>query len=118
MSNSDKPWLSAWAYLGFQLNIWLEDGNHGVTFDDVRNGIRNGNLWAVINAKIPKMDLGMFTMESKSHQGQKLIAALKELDESFEGRERRKLGIEKGGLSLLVAYVIEGMQQKRWTDGD
>lgn len=35
----------------------------------------------------------------------------------MRGRERRKYGIESGGLSLLMAYVLEALQQEDWEPG-
>jgi hypothetical protein len=110
-----RPWLSAVTYLGFQLNGWLENGNHGVTFEDVYEGLDNETLWQVINAKVPKMDLSMFDPAiGPTNQGPALIRALRDAADGMRGRERRKYGVESGGLSLLLAFVLEAVQQEYW----
>lgn len=32
----------------------------------------------------------------------------------MEGREKRKYGVQSSGLSLLMAYILEAVQQEYW----
>lgn len=56
------------------------------------------------------MDLSMFT-ESPG-QGDAVISALRDAAGGMRGRELKKYGVKAGGLSLLMAYVIEAIQQE------
>jgi len=117
MTAPERPWLTALTYLGFQINGWLEDGNHGLTFDDVYEGLDNDTLWEIVNRKIPEMDLSMFTgfPENGNKHGKTVLVALRDAASGIRGRERRKYGVEAGGLSLLMAFVLEAIQQESWT---
>jgi hypothetical protein len=101
--------------LGRQLNGFLEEGNHGVTFEHVYNGLDNGTLWEIVNKKVPDMDLSMFT--GYPEQGDAVISALKDAAGGMRGREVKKYGVKAGGLSLLMAYVIEAIQEEYWVPG-
>jgi len=39
---------------------------------------------------------------------------LNEVAESLRGRESRKVGVRKSGLHLLLAFILEAMQQQYW----
>jgi hypothetical protein len=112
-SSSTKPWLSALSYLGFQLTGWLEHGDHGLTFEDVYDGLDNGTLRSVLTKRTPDMDLGLFT-GLNNQQGPRVIAALARASEGLRGRERRKLGLETNGMCLLLAFVLEALQSQDW----
>lgn len=113
----ERPWLTSLTFLGFQLNGSLEegylgDGDHGLTFDEVYDGLENGTLWKVIKKRVPDIDLALFT-DSDPNLGNAVIAALQEAAAGMRGREE-KYGLQANGLSLLIAYVFEAIQQGYW----
>ena len=111
MTATKRPPLSSRAWFGMTLNGFLEDGNHGVTFDDVYDGIDNGTLFDVLKAKVPHMDVGWWT---GTPNGPAIIAAVRDAAAGMREREEKKYGVAKGGLSLLLAYVLEAVQQNYW----
>jgi hypothetical protein len=114
MSDSiERPSLTTLTYLGFLLNGFASDGGDKLTFDEVYDGLDNGTLWAVIQAKHPHMDLTMFTHVDKD-KGAKVIQALLDAASGMRERERKKYGVEKSGLAILLAYVLEAIQQEYW----
>jgi len=59
-------------------------------------------------------DIDLSLLHDNKEQVEILNAVLAEVSEAFRGREAKKTGIEKNGLSLLMAFVIEAMQKKMW----
>jgi hypothetical protein len=108
-----RPRLTSLTLLAFQLNIGLQDGNHGLTFDDVYDGIDGGTLWSVIEAKASNLDMSLFT---GTDQGDATIAALRDAAAGMRGREST-YGFRSGGLSLLMAFTIEAIQKDYWEAG-
>jgi hypothetical protein len=41
--------------------MWLEEGDHGLAFTDIYDGLDNGTIWSVLTTRIPKIDVGIFT---------------------------------------------------------
>ena len=110
----NKPRLSALAYLGFSINIALEKGYaDAISFDDIYTSLNNKTLLEDLEIKIP--NCFDFSSDPKdSEQNQYLNEVLDYIAGGLQGRERRKVGIEKSGLNLLLAYILEAMQQKYW----
>ncbi|WCE05528.1 hypothetical protein [Pseudoxanthomonas sp. JBR18] len=110
----NKPWLSTLAFVGFQINSAVEEG-HGdaLLFTDVYQGLERGTLLEDINNKLPGVcDFSLYP--TGSEQSVALHEALKLVAGWLRGRERRKVGIERSGLHLLLAYILEAMQQQYW----
>lgn len=109
-----RPWLSSLAFLAFYVNAAI-DGGHGqeMSFTDIHNGIEKGTLFEDLERLLPgALDLSLFRPESDQRKG--VLEALQIVSGGLQGRERRKVGVEKSGLSLLLAFLIEAMQQKYW----
>lgn len=117
LTTPPRPWLASLTYLGFQLNVWLEAGNHDLTFADIYRGLDDESLWDVLKEKIPRLDVGIFTEFPDTGQGPAVVRALRDAAEGMRHRERRKYGVDEGGLSLLLAYVLEAIQQEYWIPG-
>jgi hypothetical protein len=62
-----------------------------------------------LNERLGDFDWGLFGPEFD--QGTSFVEAMQFEAEVFKDRERRKLGIEKSGVCLLLAFCIEAMQQ-------
>ncbi len=112
-----RPWLSSLAHAGMLINILLQRGNQGVTFEDVYGGIRSGELWRELERRFPRFDhFGLLT-KSDSPQPELLIETLAEVVEEVENNEERDGGIKEGnGISLLLSLVLLALQNKLWED--
>lgn len=114
-----KPFLSLLTFLGFQVNAAIEEG-HGnkISFNDIYEGLRQRNLFEVLNEKLPGvLDISLFlevNQQTYFEQRNGILNALSDAASGMKGRERRKYGVESSGLSLLMAYILEAIQQKYW----
>lgn len=113
----ERPHLTTFTFLGFQLNAFAEDGNDTLTFADVYEGLDNGTLWSVIKKRHPNMDVSIFNPSLDKTGGMGMIEALREAAEGMRERERKKYGVESSGLALLMAYLLEAIQQGYWLPG-
>jgi hypothetical protein len=111
-----RPWLSSLAFLGFYVNGTIERGlGEEMSFEEVHKGLMNETLFEDLEKKFPGMfDLSLFKAPSDQRKG--VLEALGIAAAGVEGRERRKVGISKNGLSLLMACILEAMQQGYWVN--
>ena len=92
--------------LGFYLNSLIDKGEF-IELEETRDHIENKTLFSWLNNKYKySIDTSLYTSEE-----------LNEIITFFEGLsnnvdEERKFGISKNGLSLLLAYCLEGLQTK------
>lgn len=109
-----KPRLSSLAFIGFSINMALEKGYaNTMSFADVYKSLENKTLLEDLDIKIPDFfDFSLYS--SDSEENRYLNEVLAYVAGGLEGRERRKVGIENSGLHLLLAYVLEAIQQKYW----
>jgi hypothetical protein len=113
-----RPWLSSLAHAGMLVNILLQRGNQGVTFDEVYAGIRSGELWKELERRFPGFDHYGLLTKSEGPQPGLLIESLAEVAKEVDGNEERDAGIAEGnGLSLLLCLVLSALQRKElWED--
>jgi hypothetical protein len=113
--NPKKPYLTSLTYLGFQINAAIERG-HGdkVTFAQIYKGIEWGTLIEDLDKKLPKFfDFGLFSVSKEQREG--VLEALRMAAGGMK-RSERKYGIQKNGLSLLMAFILEAIQHPAyWT---
>ncbi len=99
--------LSQLTFIGFYLNGAQGNGrHHSVSIDDVKAELEKGTLFEYLQRELGQdIDTSIFTEEEK--------AALNAewLDMALAVNEGRKMCVEKGGLCLLVAYVLESIQR-------
>lgn len=102
--------VSSLTMVGFYVNSLLEDHPGEMTFNEVYTGIVNGTILEDLEARFPgETDFSLFG--PNSDQRGPLIKALLDASEGLEGRERRKIGIERCGLNLLMGFVLEAIQR-------
>jgi hypothetical protein len=92
-------------FLGFHLNGLLDDGKT-LDFDQTRKHVDDGSLFPWLEEEFGDgVDLSLYTPED--------LAAVLEVFQGLSNavNSRRKFGVEHNGLSLLVAYCFEGIQQ-------
>ncbi len=117
--SEQKPLLSMLCLLGRQVNAAIEKG-HGnkISFNDVYKGLEEKNLFELLDEKLPGvLDLSFFLERNKGaslKQRDGLLNALSDVAFGMEGDEKDKYGIQSSGLSLLMAYILEAIQQKYW----
>lgn len=112
------PRLSSLTYLGFEINAAIDAG-HGdqFSFQEIYQALERRSLLEDLSNKLAGViDLGSILMQKEQHLG--LINVLTEASEAFRGRERRKVGVERSGLTLLMAIILEAIQQQNWTTPD
>lgn len=114
MSAANELRLSTLTYLGFEVNTAIAQG-HGndITFDELYESLENGTILEDLDKMIPnEFDFSLFPTGSAQSAG--LNEALYQVAEGLRGRERRKVGIEESGLHLLLAVILEAIQQGDW----
>jgi len=92
-------------HLGFLLNALLDCGS-ALDIDDTRKHIGDGSLFNWLTETFGNdIDLSLYRPDDE--------ATVLDLFESVANaaNSRRKFGVERNGLALLVAYCFEGLQQ-------
>lgn len=108
---SSKPRLSSLTFVGFGVNAALDHGKGSeVSFEEVYEWLERGTLLQELDKKLHNtFDFSMFPPGSDEEKA--IVASLKLASEGFLGRERKMTGVEKSGLALLMACVLEAIQQ-------
>ncbi len=106
--------LTSLTFLGFYVTAAIDSGHAGkVSFDEIYHGLKNRSLFQDLNSRLPgTFDFSLFPPGSKSEAV--VLDALTQAADGLEGRERRKTGVEKSGLCLLLAFIFEVIQQHEW----
>jgi hypothetical protein len=110
----EKPWLSSLTFVGFLVNSAIAKG-HGdaISFDEIYGNLESGTLLQFLEQKIPgEFDFSL--MPPGSEQCIAVNHVLHDASAGFQGRERRKSGVETSGLHLLVAFILEAIQRRDW----
>ena len=111
---NNRPWLSSLVLLGIYVNAALESGlGSDYSLRDVHKGIQRKTLFKDLARRFPgQFDLSIFRADAEQRAG--VLEALGTAAGGVLGRERRKLAVEKNGLSLLLALILEVLQQGYW----
>lgn len=111
-----KPSLSSLAFVGFSVNTAIANGNGDIiSFEEIYSSLEKETLLEDLNNKIPnEFDFSLFP--SGNEESIALNHVLREVAGGLQGRELRELGIKKSGLHLLLAFILEAMQQQFWTN--
>lgn len=99
-------------FLAFQLNAALDTGRYNdITFREVLGHINAGTVFSFLENRVGEdVDLSLFDAPKR----QALVDEWQSLMNVVDAR--RKFGVEKNGLCLLMAYVIEGIQRRQDTN--
>ncbi len=100
--------LSALTAIGFYINGALGSGKYNdISIQDVKKQLENHNLFKFIEEK-----LGMDVDTSHLSSEDKKELSEEWLDMSLSIDEGRKLCVDKNGLALITAYILESIQRK------
>jgi hypothetical protein len=101
--------ITVLTFLGFYINSAIDTGKYdGISVSDVQDQIRAGTIFEFLQRKLGNdIDLSILDGEKKTELLKEWTGLVEAVD------ERRKMGIEKSGLTLLMAYLLEGIQQRQ-----
>ncbi|MGV8125848.1 MAG: hypothetical protein ACP5PV_01380 [Methanothrix sp.] len=108
---NEKLFLSHLTMVISEMAVAIEHGYLGkVSFAEIYQGIENGNLISFLKERLgDTVDLSLVMPDQD--QGRLFIDAMRYVVPGLEGRERRKTGIEKCGLCLLIVLCVEAVRQ-------
>lgn len=101
--------LTTLTLIAFDLNSAIDFGRYDdLGIDEVKSQIDAGTIFTFFERESAlDMDLSILGQEDEAElvaEWQDLLAAV---------NERRKMGIEMRGLTLLVAYLLKGIQRRK-----
>ena len=100
--------VAALTVIAFHLNRAIESGRHDiVTVDDVRGAVRAGTIFSDLRMQLD-LDGDLSLMDAVTEA--ELLAEWQDMEVSVD--LVRSFGIERRGLSLLMAFLIEGIQRR------
>jgi hypothetical protein len=100
--------ITTLTFLGFYLNGAMDSGRYDdLEIDEVRQEIEAGTIFPFLKARLgTDIDLSILQPADQAE----LVAEWQDLLLAVD--ERRKLGVKRRGLTLLVAYLLEGIQRR------
>lgn len=102
--------ISSLTFVGFYVNSLLESHPSEITFDEIYQWLDLRTILEELARRYPgETDFSPFGPGSDQREG--LLNALYDAGDGLAGRERRKVGIERCGLNLLMALVLEAIQR-------
>lgn len=95
--------------LGFDLNHALDSGKHAsVSIDEVKAQITAGKIFDFLEERLGSdVDLSWLYGDDRAELLREWRGFVDAVD------EERKFGVSQNGLCLLVAYLFQGIQQRR-----
>ena len=96
--------------LAFNLNYLLDRGYYCFPIQEIKAAIKGRTLFTYLNRKISKddsFDISLFDDSDRAW----LMDQFSNLADTID--EERKLGVQKNGICLLLAYTLELIQQER-----
>lgn len=100
--------ISILTFISFYLNAAMDSGKYdSLLIGEIKREIKNGTIFNFLRQKLgTDIDLSIL---KKSDEAE-LLAEWQDMLLAID--ERRKMGIEKRGLTLLIAYLLEGIQRR------
>lgn len=100
--------ITTLTFIAFYINSAMDSGRYDdLEISEIKSEIESGTIFAFLRRRLGSdIDLSLLSKEDEAEllaEWQDLLAAV---------NERRKMGIEKRGLPLLVAYLLEGIQRR------
>ena len=106
--------LNKLTYLILEMNAAVDTGKYqSITLAEIEEHIDRKDLIPYLRERLGNdVDLSLYDDDVAAEINEELHDILL----AYGGRERRKWGIENSGLCLLIAWVNELIQQRRWQD--
>ena len=99
--------ISQFTLLAFQLNGGLDTEKYNdITTDDVEKHIEDGTIFGFLKSTLEGFDDSLLDPDDRDE----LIEEWKQNVNTID--EGRKMCVDKNGLCLLVAYLLEGIQRR------
>lgn len=99
--------IAALGFIAFQINVAIDNRElEDLSIDTVRRKIEASTILAFLRRGIRDMDLTHLTAETEAE----LLVEWQDINIAVNAR--RKFGVEHRGLTLLMAFLIEGMQRR------
>ena len=100
--------VMALTVIAFHLNRAIGSGQHdAITVDDVRQAVRTGIIFSDLRRKLGlDGDLSLMDADTEAE----LLAEWQDMEVAVD--LVRAFGIQRRGLSLLMAFLIEGIQRR------
>lgn len=100
--------ISELTFIGFQLNGALGSGKYDdISIADVKERIRDGTIFGFLERRLGEdLDLSITTPECR----EELTTEWEEMSDCIP--EGGKLCVDRDGLCLLVAYILQGIQKR------
>ena len=98
--------ISTYTFIAFQLNGALGSGRYNdITIEQIKNELGSGHIFKYLEARLGD-DLDLSLLNSNERK-----ILLKEWKEIMDADIDPILCVEKNGLSLLIAYILECIQR-------
>lgn len=102
--------ISSLTFVGFYINSLLHDHPGEMQFDEIYQSLERRSILEELEKRYPgETDFSLFS--EGSEQRTALLELLHQAGSALEGREHRKVGVERCGLNLLMAIILEAIQQ-------
>jgi hypothetical protein len=103
-----KVKITMLTFIAFYLNGAMDSGRYDdLSIDEVKKEIETGTVFPFLKSRLGRdIDLSILSTADEAEllaEWQDLLAAVS---------PRRKFGVERRGLPLLVAYLLEGIQRR------
>jgi hypothetical protein len=103
--------LNKLTYMILELNAALDTGKYDdIPMREASQHIEAGDVIPWLRSRASDMDLTPLTDQDAAEYH----SALADIHGGYAGNERRKWGVERRALCLLIAWTNEIVQQKRW----
>jgi hypothetical protein len=95
-------------FLGFYLNGALGSGKYDdISVEEVKERIRDRTIFDYLKTRLgPDIDVTGVSSEARGEVNEEWADMADALDEA------RKMGVDRNGLCLLMAYILEGIQRR------
>ena len=104
--------ITVLTFLCFYLNSAMDSSNYDdISKSEVQDQIVAGTIFQFLRQRLgADIDLSILDADREAElleEWQDMVAAI---------NERKKMGIENRGLTLLIAYLLEGIQRRRYDE--
>jgi len=105
--------LTNLTYIALELNAALDTGKYDdIPMQEASRHIEAGDIVPWLRDNVEDADLGLLVGDLAGEYQ----SALADIYTANAGRERRKWGVERRALCLLIAWTNELIQQRCWKD--